>query len=452
MCTLLGARTHGKFLFEAWKVDLKEGDYNPQAKQGELSIAVGGVFFRYETNAIAAPWPEHFSTGLKDLVMRHRVRVLAGIFDGDPGDLGRLLRDCGAAGTGALALAFWCGSAQAYVTHPHYIVILGPAQVRETEPDAQPAIPEWWNLALHSPQRRGGYANRLQHRQLDWAARPTWCPLTDSERHEQGTDEWPHLHRVIFKAQSANRLRPHCHCLHVYIDSKSRKSGRGATARKKARQKEEKDRRRGKKREEESDAASAAAGARAAQGELEGDGRDDVSACSLEPRQGEQRGQDEGETKERKEEEEEEEEEEEQRRTRTNRSRYGRSRARGSDRRRRGREEQEDGAGGRSPRRHRRPVLKSRSRQSTEPSQQRGPVSSRRGRQERGGERQGAQRLPREATGRKRPLRGKRRKPLLDQFTERRKRLRDGSGDADDDHRRNGARGPRSSGGHRNVV
>jgi hypothetical protein len=177
------------------------------------------------------------------------VRVLAGIFDGDAGDLSELLRSSGAAGTGALGLAFWCEEAQTRATHPHYIVILGPAQVRESPPSEQPDLPSWWNLALQPPQQRG-YANRLHHRQLDWAARPTWARLRDADRQKQGTDFWPHLHRVIFKAQTSNRLRPHCHTLFVFIESKSRQSGRGATNRKKARKEVEKKRRRGKEREE----------------------------------------------------------------------------------------------------------------------------------------------------------------------------------------------------------
>ena len=408
-CEDLRVHKHGKFLCQAWSVVLAEGAYNPKAKGGNLSIAVGGVFFRYQTSRVGGAWPQGFRDGVRSLVLQHRVRVLAGIFDGDAGDLSELLRGCGAAGTGALGLAFWCGESQVRVTHPHYIVILGPAQVRECPASEQPELPSWANLALQPPQQRG-LLHRLQHRQLDWAARPTWVRLTDAERKEQGTYIWPHLHRVIFKAQSANRLTEHCHTLFVFIEGKNRKPGKGAEGRKKDRKREA---RRGKRWGQEAEtepeaAASAAAGAHGAQEELEDDGRDAVDACSPAPPQDEKRNPDRGERKEKKEEKKEKENKKKKKKSES-RSRTpkrteppqqrGRSRSRRREREQRRTDRKRKVPSqqrGRSRSRRRGQEQRSRDGKRTVPSQQRGRSRSGRSGRVEGGDRQGARLLPRQ--------------------------------------------------------
>ena len=63
-------------------------------------------------------------------------------------------------------MPLWRREARVRVAHPRYIVIPGPAEVRERPPSEQPDLPDWLGLDLGPPQQRE-FAIRLQHRRLD---------------------------------------------------------------------------------------------------------------------------------------------------------------------------------------------------------------------------------------------------------------------------------------------
>ena len=223
---------------------------NSGAAASELSVVVGGVFSRVPGGRIGGYWPEQFRNQLRDMVLQHRVRVLAGVIDANAVDVAKVLRGCGAAGDGVLGLGL--NTAQnAVVTHPHYIVIFGPGQIAQGEVADQPVLPEAWNKALHSPPPQR--CTRLAHFQLPWDQRPTWTTLKEDEKKELGTASWPHLNKVVFKPQEQHMLREEGHMLFIHIDSKKRACGKGCHKRKKKRQ---------KRRRLEAEAVLAAAGTR----------------------------------------------------------------------------------------------------------------------------------------------------------------------------------------------
>ena len=231
----------GKCISSVFDVRLKQGMYNCASRQSnsgaaasELSVVVGGVFSRVPGGRIGGYWPAQFRNQLRDMVLQHRVRVLAGIIDAYAVDVAKVLRGCGAAGDGVLGLGL--NTAQnAVVTHPHYIVIFGPGQIAQGEVADQPVLPEAWNKALHSPPPQR--CTRLAHFQLPWNQRPIWTTLKEDEKKQLGTASWPHLNKVVFKPQEQHMLREEGHMLFIHIDSKKRACGKGCHKRKKKRQK-----------------------------------------------------------------------------------------------------------------------------------------------------------------------------------------------------------------------
>ena len=77
--------------------------------------------------------------------MDNQVRWLAGYFDVVPTQLATLLRSCGANGHQPLLQPFKisAGGNLKFVTHPHYIVIFGPAQQVLCPKEQQPELPSW---------------------------------------------------------------------------------------------------------------------------------------------------------------------------------------------------------------------------------------------------------------------------------------------------------------------
>ena len=234
-CIHLGTCTQGMNMCEAWLLVLIK-----QRPSDAEEIAVAGMFRRSYVGCRFRPWAPTFQEELRTMLLGCRVRIVAGIFDAPASELGVLLRSCGAAGRGALGLALYERGAGCHVTHPHYFVVLGPAQVRECHPQHQPPLPEYWNEATHPMLHVNGVPCRLAHFMQAWVERPTWCVLTTAEREDQGTVWWSHLNQVKLKPTPGTMLTSTCHTLLIHVDSKGRQSGRGAEARKKGRKREKK--------------------------------------------------------------------------------------------------------------------------------------------------------------------------------------------------------------------
>ena len=174
-------------------------------------------------------WPPDLCDLFKQQILENKVRLLCGFFEVMPGQLGPLLRSCGASGQSPIMqifkvdLGFNGKDFRNYISHPHYIVIFGPAEVRLAHDSHQPNRPPWLKFPDDlEPGPSWEASFRVKADQC-----PQWPPLNQNELAEIGVHEWPHLHRVNAKKANMEYWMPHVHIVRAWIESRGRPSGKG---------------------------------------------------------------------------------------------------------------------------------------------------------------------------------------------------------------------------------
>ena len=185
---------------------------------------------------------------MKHLVLTNHVRVLVGFFDCHHKQLRHVLRNCGASGGQPISQPFRSNSSavaglSSVLTHPHYAVVFGPADIRRDNPEDQPVCLEDLNIENSS----------LARFTLRWAELPTWWkidwgPLWEADwpqeriqqtigcAHYWDFKDWPHLNKVVTKVTDVTKWHEGVHQVSLWINGRGKKAGEGARLWKKKRE------------------------------------------------------------------------------------------------------------------------------------------------------------------------------------------------------------------------
>ena len=147
----------GRLLASVFRARLVDNDHNKaafaaaQAALGGKSgppeppgMVLAGIFHKHEIkNRWQAVWPWQFLTAVTDLVLRLKIRIMAGLIDAESRTVSDWLRISGANGTTVIALPMLLPEENRFVTHPHYMVVFGPACLKVCMPRYQSLLPDW---------------------------------------------------------------------------------------------------------------------------------------------------------------------------------------------------------------------------------------------------------------------------------------------------------------------
>ena len=179
----------------------------------------------------------------RHLVLDKQVRVLVGLFDCKCRQLAGLLRICGASGGEPISQPFRSNcpavaGQSSVITHPRYVVVFGPAEIRRDLPEEQPQCPEYLERSTSG----------LARFTLPWADRPTWSkipwatllPAGASQeqirlpfgcQHHWDIMDWPHLNKVVSKKADLSKWQRDVHVVQFWINAKNTKPRKGARQR-----------------------------------------------------------------------------------------------------------------------------------------------------------------------------------------------------------------------------
>ena len=230
-----GTANAAEYMISVFKATMLANDHNEEAYRRQLEIEVA-LLTRIGGAHAYCEWPNRLIYSLKDLVLKKHVRVLVGFFDCEHRQLATVLRHCGASGGQVISQPFVSnGPAVAgqgkVLTHPHYAVVFGPADIRADNPEDQPCCPAWLNIANSD----------LARFTLDWAERPRWWniqwgPLWNKTwaqpwiqrligcEHYWDFKDWPHLNKVVTKVTNLTKWQGGVHQLGLWIEGRGKKA------------------------------------------------------------------------------------------------------------------------------------------------------------------------------------------------------------------------------------
>ena len=238
-----GRFTECEHLISVFRVDILANDHNSEAFRRDLAFELAALF-RIGGAHVYCTWNNKLLDAFRHLVLDKQVRVLVGLFDCRCWQLGGLLRSCGASGGEPISQPFRSNcpavaGQSSVLTHPHYAVVFGPADIRRDLPEEQPQCPEYLEWSTSG----------LARFTLLWAHRPTWskigwaslCQAGASQeqiqlaigcKHHWDFMDWPHLNKVVTKKTDVSKWQRGVHVVQFWINAKNRKAGRGARQRK----------------------------------------------------------------------------------------------------------------------------------------------------------------------------------------------------------------------------
>ena len=163
-----GTANEAEYMISVFKATMLANDHNGEAFRRPLEIEVALLTRTGGAHAYCA-WTNRLEHSLKHLMLNNHVRVLVCFFDCHHKQLRHVPRNCSASGGQPISQPFvsngFAVAGQVSVlTHPHYAVVFGPADIRADNPEDQPCCPAWLNIANSD----------LARFTLDWVERPMW--------------------------------------------------------------------------------------------------------------------------------------------------------------------------------------------------------------------------------------------------------------------------------------